>query len=158
MGSRFAAKASRAAGENIAAVLSLDTLGYYSDEAGSQTRPFPLTLSYPDHGDFVAFVSDIGSRGLLQRSVAAFRGGGSMPAESACLPSFMPGLGRGDQASYWGEGFHAVLVTDTGSLRNANYQLMTDTYDRLDYNRMARVVVGLAHVAEALASNAMPSN
>src|SRR5262249_17952038 len=66
MGSRVAARASRDAHERVVAVLSLDSLGYFSDEPGSQTRPFPLTVCYPSQGNFLAFVSDIASRDLLQ--------------------------------------------------------------------------------------------
>jgi hypothetical protein len=158
MGSRHAAQASRAAKERIVAVLSLDTLGYYSDADHSQTRPFPLGASYPDHGDFLAFIADVGSRDLMQRCVADFRASVPMPAEGACLPGWIPGLRSGDQASYWNEGFKALLVTDTGILRNGNFQKMGDTYDRLDYTRLARVVMGLEKVAGILASRSLPSN
>jgi hypothetical protein len=158
MGSRVSAKASHDAGERIVAVLSLDTLGYYNDAERSQTRPFPLGACYSNQGNFIAFVSDVGSRDLMQRCVGDFRGAVQVPAEAVCLPGWIPGLSNGDQASYWGEGFKAVLVTDTGALRNDNYQKMGDTYDRLDYGRLARAVVGLTHVAQTLASRSVPSN
>jgi len=32
------------------------------------------------------------------------------------------------------------MITDTAFLRNRNYHLASDTYDRLDYRRMAEVV------------------
>lgn len=158
MGSRVTAKASREARERIVAVLSLDALGIYSDESRSQSRPFPLGACYPDRGDFLAFVGDIGSRALMRQCVADFRGAVQMPSEGACLPGWIPGLSSGDQASYWTEGFKAVLVTDTGALRSDNYHKMGDTYDRLNYGRLARVVIGVAHVAETLASRAALPN
>lgn len=158
MASRAAAKASHDAHERIVAVLSLDTLGYFSDGEGTQTRPFPLTPCYSSHGDFLAFVSNIASRDVMQACVAEFRGATQLPTACACLPGWTPGLSSGDQASYWNEGFKAVLVTDTGALRNANYQKMGDTYDRLDFGRLARAVVGLTRVAQSLASHAAPSS
>jgi hypothetical protein len=158
MGSRVAAKASQAAHERIVAVLSLDSLGYYSDADGSQTRPFPLTPCYPSHGDFLAFVSNIASRDLMQSCVADFGAASPLPTACVCLPGWIPGLSSGDQASYWNEGFKAVLVTDTGGLRNPNYQKMGDTFDRLDYSRLTRAVIGLTRVAESLASRTVPSS
>jgi Zn-dependent M28 family amino/carboxypeptidase len=158
MGSRVAAKASRDAHERVVAVLSLDTLGYYSEEPGSQSRPFPLTPCYPSQGDFLTFVSDFASRDLMQTCVADFRSSTQLPAEAACLPAWIPGLSSGDHGSYWKEGFKAVLVTDTASLRNPNYGKMGDTYDRLDFRRLTRAVLGLTHVTQTLCAHSAPSN
>jgi hypothetical protein len=33
-----------------------------------------------------------------------------------------------------------MMITDTAFMRNANYHLAGDTYDKLDYVRMAKVV------------------
>jgi hypothetical protein len=43
-------------------------------------------------------------------------------------------------------------VTDTSWFRNQNYHTMTDTPDTLDYDRMARVALG---VTEAVAATAI---
>ena len=44
------------------------------------------------------------------------------------------------------------FVTDTAPFRNANYHEAGDTPDTLDYQKLARAVVGLSAVVEALAS------
>jgi Zn-dependent M28 family amino/carboxypeptidase len=44
MGSRHYARRSKERGENILAMLSLETIGYYSNLPGSQRYPFPLGL------------------------------------------------------------------------------------------------------------------
>jgi hypothetical protein len=51
-----------------------------------------------------------------------------------------------------------VPSTDTAPFRDPHYHLSTDTPERLDYDRMARLVVGLTKVAADLAqSNQQPS-
>jgi Peptidase family M28 len=47
MGSAVYAARSAERGERIVAMLSLETLGYYTDAAGSQSYPFPMDLAYP---------------------------------------------------------------------------------------------------------------
>jgi hypothetical protein len=158
MGSRAVARAAKAKNEHVVVMLSLDNLGFYSDADGSQTRPLPLTPCYPSHGDFVAFVGNFSSRGILHKCVSDFRRFAQIPSACACLPGWIPGLSNGDQASFWREGIPAVLVTDTGALRNANYQLQTDTADRLDYTRLTRAVEALAHLTRDLASRSPDLN
>ena len=42
-------------------MLSLETIGFYSDEEGSQRYPWPLGLLYPGKGDFVVNRRGIGT-------------------------------------------------------------------------------------------------
>jgi len=44
------------------------------------------------------------------------------------------------------------MITDTAPFRYPHYHKITDTPDKIDYNRMARVVAGFAKVIEDLAS------
>ena len=71
MGSLAHAQRSRLRGDQVDAMLSLESLGYYSDSAGSQRYPWPVGLFYPDRGDFLAFVGNLGSRSLVRHSIAA---------------------------------------------------------------------------------------
>lgn len=138
--------------EKVVAALMLEGLGAFSDNAGSQTVPFPFSFSFPGKGDFVAFVSDVSSRDLLRRSIGKFRVGCRMPSEGCAVPGIYPGFSGTDAAAFSRGGFPAVLVTDTGSLRNPEYGRPTDTHDRLDYTRMARVAAGLQSLVGKLAS------
>ena len=54
-------------------MLSIETIGFYSDVVGSQHYPFPFGLFYPRTGNFIGFVGNIASRALVRRSIAAFR-------------------------------------------------------------------------------------
>lgn len=151
MGSRVYARRARERGENIVAVLVLETIGCYSDVEGSQRYPFPLGLFYPGTGDFIAFVGNMRSRGLVRRAIGAFRRHAQFPSEGAALLGWIPGIGWSDHWSFWKEGYPAIMVTDTAPFRYEHYHTPWDVPAGLNYGRMARVVDGLARVIEDLA-------
>ncbi len=150
MGSLHYAKRSKERKENIVAMLSLETLGYYSDAEGSQRYPQPLGLLYPKIGNFIGFVGNRESEPLVRRVVASFRRNAKFPSEWSALPAEFPGVGWSDHWSFWRQGYPGVMVSDTALYRNPNYHRKTDTPDTLDYRRFARVVMGLTHVVEEL--------
>jgi hypothetical protein len=150
MGSRHYAKAARARNDQIVAMLSIESIGYYNTEKGSQRYPFPLNLAYPDVGDFIGFVSNLKSRGLLHRAIAAFRAHATLPTQGAAAPAWVPGVWWSDHWSFWLEGYPAIMISDTAPYRYPFYHSPMDTPDKLDYGRTARVVDGLAHVVRAL--------
>jgi hypothetical protein len=151
MGSRVYARRCRERGEKIVAMLSLETMGSFSDDKGSQKYPWPVGLFYPSRGDFIAFVGNLGSRSLVRRLVGSFRTHAQFPSEGAALPSWITGVGWSDHDSFWREGYSAVMVTDTAVFRYPHYHSAADTPDKIDYSRCARVVVGLETVFEELA-------
>jgi hypothetical protein len=128
-------------------------LGSFNRAEGTQSAPFPFTFSYPSRGDFLAFVSDFGGRKLMHESVQIFRTAAQFPAEGGTFPSWFPGMPSTDSASFSSEGYPAVLVTDTGTLRNDMHGGPSDTHDRLDYDRMARATFGLSRVVSSLANS-----
>ncbi|QOC22194.1 M28 family peptidase [Wenzhouxiangella sp. AB-CW3] len=152
MGSYAYADSLRAADEQVSAMMALDGLGFYSTEPGSQQFPAPgLGLAYSDRAEFIAFVTRMRDRSVLTRSLGAFRREASIPSEGAVLPSFLPGVGWSDHWSFWQHGYPAFLVTDTLPFRDPNYHSPADTPQRLDFERMARLAVGLRAVVLELA-------
>jgi hypothetical protein len=151
MGSRVYAKRCRERNEKIVAMLSLETIGYYSDEDGSQHYPPPLGLFYPSAGNFIAFVGNVGSRALVRRCIRTFRERAAFPSEGAAVPSLLPGVGWSDHESFWSVGYPGVMVTDTAPFRYPHYHLAGDTPDRIDFDRCARVVEGIEQVVRDLA-------
>lgn len=142
MGSAVHAEAQRKAGAKIRAMISLEMIGYFSDEPGSQDYPVPLLkLYYPSRGNFITVVGDPGGIALTRRVKKAMSGG-SLPVYSITAPAFVPGIDYSDHASYWAAGYPAVMINDTAFFRNKHYHKTTDTADRLDYKRMAVVVDG----------------
>jgi Zn-dependent M28 family amino/carboxypeptidase len=156
MGSGVYAKAARRRGDDVKAMFSLEMLGCYSDAPGSQSYPPLLKYFYPSQGNFIAFVSNLRSRRVLRAAVAAFRASSQFPCELAALPSWIPGVAWSDQLSFWRVGYRAVMVTDTAFHRYAHYHRPTDTPDRLDYARLAKVTQGLTHTFAQLASGPLP--
>ena len=139
-----------AAGEPVRAMFSLETIGYYSDRPRSQRYPFPLGLFYPDRGDFLAFVANLPSRALLHATIAAFREQARFPSEGVAAPAIIPGVDWSDQWSFWRHGVPALMLTDTAPYRYPHYHQASDTPDKVDYERLARVVTGLERMFRAL--------
>jgi Zn-dependent M28 family amino/carboxypeptidase len=153
MGSLVYAKLCRARGDNIVAMVSLETIGYFSDVAGSQKYPFPINLFYPATGNFLGFVGNVGSRSLVRTAIGSFRTLAALPSEGMAAPEFIDGIGWSDQWSFWRQGYPGIMITDTAPFRNPNYHRLTDTPDTLDYGRLARVVTGLEAVVRTLVAS-----
>jgi hypothetical protein len=152
LGSLEYAKSLVGAGHAVRGMLSIETVGLYSDEPGSQRYPPVVGLFYPDRGNFIGFVGNVGAWRLVRQAVRAFRGASTLPSEAAALPSFLPGVSWSDHRSFWDVGVPAFMVTDTAPFRDPHYHLESDTPERLDYGRMARLVTGLAAVVASLAT------
>lgn len=150
MGSLVYAKACKARREKIVAMLTPETLGYYSDEPGSQRYPIPVARCYGDIGDFVAFVGMHESARLIRRVVGAFREHAAFPSLGAGLPSMVPMVGASDHWSFWRMGYPSLMITDTAPFRYPHYHKKTDTPDKIDYEKVARVVEGLREVISDL--------
>ena len=151
MGSLQYARRCRARGENVVAMLSLETIGYYSERPGSQRYPFPLSVFYPSTGNFIAFVSNLSSRGLLHEVIASFRRHAAFPSEGVAAPAFIPGVDWSDHWAFWQEGYPALMVTDTAPYRYPHYHTAEDTPDKVNYEALARVVKGLEGMLRDLA-------
>lgn len=139
--------------EELVAMISMDGLGYYSDRSGSQNYPIPgIGWFYPSEANFIAFVTRFGDLGLMKNSLNRFRKSTPMQAEGVALPEMIPGVSWSDHWSFWQHDFPAFLVTDTLPFRDPNYHSAGDTPNRLDYERVALVTVGLKSVVSELAS------
>ena len=152
MGSLVYARRLKQRHANVVSMLSLETIGYFSDQKDSQHYPPPLASLYPDTGNFIGFVGDESSRPLLQRATKAFRESVDFPVEGVAAPAGLTGIGWSDQWSFWQAGYQGLMVTDTAPFRYPYYHKAPDTPDRLDYDRMARVVDGLFRTIQRLAN------
>jgi hypothetical protein len=151
MGSLVYARRCKERREKISAMISLETIGYFSDAPNSQIYPSrALGAFYPKVGNFIGFVSNVHSRTLLRRAIALFREHAKIPSEGAALPWFIPGVSWSDQWSFWKNGYPGIMVTDTAPFRYPYYHSADDTPDKLDYDRFALVVSGMEKVIENL--------
>jgi Zn-dependent M28 family amino/carboxypeptidase len=150
MGSVVYARAAKQRGDRIHAMLSLETIGYYSDAPESQQYPPPLNLLFPNTGNFIGFVSNLGSVRLLRRAHRAFKAHTAFPIQAAPAPESIPGVGWSDQWAFWRAGYSAMMVTDTAPYRYPWYHTAHDTPDKISFEKLAQVVDGLEHVVRVL--------
>jgi Zn-dependent M28 family amino/carboxypeptidase len=150
MGSYVYARRCRELKENISAMLSLETIGFYTDEPGSQTYPVGIHPSYPDRGNFLGFVSDFRSAFLLRTALKVFRAKAALPAQGLAAPTSVPGIAWSDHWSFWQFGYKGLMLTDTAPFRYPYYHTAQDTPDKLDYSRFTDAVQGIAAVLEHL--------
>ena len=143
MGSYKHAQLMSEKGEDVVLMISLEMIGYFTEEGGIQKYPhFLMKLIYPSKGDFIAIVDQFASnygyklKKLMLESMHD-------KVMSLNLPTKFPGVSYSDHMNYWKFGYSAVMVTDTAFYRNEYYHDTRDTFERLDYKRMARVVNGV---------------
>ncbi len=153
MGSLVYAKAARARGDQIRFMVSLETLGYYSEAPGSQRYPPLFKYFYPDRGDFISFVSNFRSRGVMRRAVRAFRANSTFPVQHIATFAWIPGVAWSDHLSFWRQRYRAFMVTDTAFYRYRYYHSAEDTPEKLCYEPFARCSSALFRCIAALAKN-----
>jgi Zn-dependent M28 family amino/carboxypeptidase len=150
MGSLRYARRCRERKEDVAAMLSLETMGTYDDRAGSQAYPFPLSALYPSTANFIAVVGDLGAASLVRRVTTRFRQATAFPCESAALPGVVPGVGWSDHWAFREAGYPAVMITDTALFRDPAYHTAEDKPGNVDHERLAIVVTALGEVIRDL--------
>ena len=144
MGSYFHAKSLADAKVKVRAAISLETMGFFRDEADTQKFPMPgLSLLYSTRANYLAVVGNLGQIGLTRQVKAAMQSASPLPIFSINAPVAIPGIDFSDHLNYWRFGYPAVMITDTAFNRNANYHSKTDTADTLDYPRLAQATAGV---------------
>ena len=151
MGSLRYAEKLKGQRENVVGMLSVETIGFYSEEPNSQDYPDPFSFIYPDKGNFIGIVGDLSSRSFVREVVRTFRLTAQIPSQAGAIFSFVPGIGSSDHWAFWQYDYPGVMVTDTAPYRYPHYHRKTDTTDKLNFAQMALVVDGLESVIQELA-------
>jgi hypothetical protein len=147
MGSAVHARSLTESGKRVSLMLSLECIGYFSDEPGSQDHPVRLlNAMYPTTGNFISLVGFYQDGDIARQVKAAMKSASDLPVYSINAPGFVVGVDFSDHLNYWNEGYVGMMVTDTAFYRNKAYHTPQDTADRLDYRRMAKVVDGVRAV------------
>jgi len=148
VGSTTCARAWKAEGRPLHLMLSLEMLGYFSDEARSQKYPLPaLSRLYPDTGNFIAL---IGNASTIPKMLNLKRQLKKSGAPCQWLPvtskgNSLPATRRSDHAPFWDKGYPAILITDTADLRNPHYHKASDRIETLNVEMMSAIAKGLAN-------------
>lgn len=143
MGSRVHARQARLRGEDVVAMCSLETLGYYSDAPGSQRYPFPFGAFYPSTGNFLAVVGNQHSRALVVDFLRYFLAATDFPVEGVAALEWIPGITWSDHWAFWREGYPAVMLTDTAPFRYPQYHGSGDLPERINARAFARAAHGI---------------
>jgi hypothetical protein len=152
MGSWRYAKLLSERGDNIHGMISLETLGAFSERPGSQRYPVPFGLVFPTTANFIAFVGLPGSRAFLHEVMASFRRHTAFPSIGGVAPdALVPGIGWSDHWAFQAFDYPAIMVTDTALFRYPHYHLPSDTPDKVDYDRLAHITKGLERVMREIA-------
>lgn len=158
MGSYQHAAALAYAGQPLRMMLSLEMIGYFDDRPASQHYPVPgMTAIYPSAGNFLALIGQLGHFAATRETYAQMLGGAQidtagtapLPVRTLSAPASLRGIDYSDHQNYWRFGYPALMVTDTSFMRNPHYHRSTDTWDKLDYRRMAQAVNAVLAVALA---------
>jgi len=143
MGSAVFARSLKEANEDVELMISLEMIGYFTDEPESQGFPNPVMgLIYPTTGNYIAIIDTVFSShaSKLKKSMKRHI---NLPVHSINAPRFVPGIDFSDHRNFWSNGYPGIMVTDTAFYRNRAYHTANDVAQRLDFNKMSEVVYGV---------------
>lgn len=158
VGSDAYAAAARRRGMRYAGALILEMVGYTDSRPGSQSVPALLFWKgVPRTGTFLAATGDGGSARLLRTFAAAAEAAvPELPVVTFRSPMrgwLVLDTRLSDNASFWDQGYPALMLTDTAFLRNPHYHTAGDRLETLDFGFMGRVtdavVASVRHLAGA---------
>lgn len=135
--------------EKIRSVIVLESLGYYNNTPGSQLYPALMGMFYPNQANFVAMTSNLASMRAMHRFSRHFKKYCSLLCEPMVAPNFLPWVKWSDTSPFWLNGYHAFMVSDTSLYRYPFYNSPRDTPEKLDYQCLSLVTIGLTQALQA---------
>jgi len=144
MGSFIHVRSLRQENIKVKLMICLEMIGYFSEQPGSQALPFFLLKPfYPSRGNFIAVVGKLPDWRLVRRVKKLMVAGSRIDVRSINAPAGLPGIDFSDHLNYWRYNIPAVMITDTAFFRNPHYHKKSDTWQTLDFTKMAEVVQGV---------------
>lgn len=136
--------------EKIVGMVSLDMIGYYTDEPNSQKSPLPpdsKLFKPPSVGNFLGMGGILPHRWFSQAfNTAMNEAEPRLPTVVLdFLPIAPPDLLRSDHAPFLAAGIPGVILSTTAEMRYKDYHKPTDTIEKLDpvrFEYAARAVLG----------------
>ena len=132
-------------------MIALDMLGFFSNDQGSQQFPLPFSMYYPETANFIGFVGDLSSRNFIRSIVARFRQiPATIPSQGVAAPIWLvPDVLHSDHEYFVLNHIPGLMVTDTANFRNKDHHHKpTDTPEKLDFIKFARLVEGISLVIQ----------
>ena len=144
MGSYVHAKSLHDAKVPVKGMISIEMIGYYSDEENSQAYPVGfMKWVYGNKGDYITVVQKSFCGSFAKQFKKLSFKNNSIPTKAFRAPSFLGGISLSDHKNYWKFGYSAVMVTNTAFFRNHNYHEQTDKLATLNIPKMAHAIDGV---------------
>jgi len=144
MGSYIHAKSLHDAHVSIKGMISLEMIGYYSENENSQDYPIGLMKwIYGNKGNYITIVQKSFCGAFAKQFKELSFENNSIPTKAFRAPSFIGGISLSDHKNYWKFGYSAVMVTNTAFYRNHNYHEETDKLATLDISKMGQTIDGV---------------
>ncbi len=144
-GSEVHAKSLRQAEIKVRMMLSLDSVGHYNNESGSQKYPYDfLHAFYPNQGNYISVIGPLGEYQSLIELKKSFVRSTPLPIESFNLLDHFVPTGAKDHLHYQEQGYPSLLITDTAKFRKKDDK--KSVVEALDYKKMSLLVKGLYQV------------
>jgi len=151
MGSYIHAKSLHDTKIPVKGMVSLEMIGYFSNEENSQDYPLGfLKWFYGSKGNYITIVQkSIQGDFSKQFKELAFEKN-SLLTKSFRAPSFFGGIDLSDQRNYWKFGYSAVMITNTSFYRNSNYHQKGDVLGNLSIPNIGLVIDGVFRVLKEI--------
>lgn len=141
MGSYIHAKSLIKDKVDVYGMISLEMIGYFSNQENSQLYPdLRLESVYGSKGDFITLVNKFDKLKFARDFGAVFMQESSLKTIVFDGEQNKQSIDFSDHLNYWKFGFSALMITDTAFLRNKNYHRKTDTMETLDFGKMSKVI------------------
>lgn len=141
MGSAVHAQSLKAREVEVHGMVSLEMIGYFSDEKDSQTYPVGfLKLIYGKKGNYITLVRRMNKGAFTRSFCRKYKSADKVKTKRFTGPRSLPGIDFSDHRNYWDAGYDALMITDTAFYRNKNYHKASDTIETIDFVRMAQVI------------------
>jgi len=169
MGSSYWVEEALKTKRKVSGMLCLETIGYTSDQEGSQHLPpgmkpemYQTSIAVsPNVGNFLAIIGDANSGQLIKQfSAQSQHGQIDLPYASLQVPfrfeQIATGMGdliRSDHAPFWRQGIPALFLTDTANFRYPYYHTPADTIDKLDFDFITKTCKATIATTISLTNN-----
>ena len=135
----------------VKGMICLESIGYFSDEKGSQTYSTPLhKLTMGTAGNYILVVSRKEDGEFGKAMTNKMKDAGLISTKSVKGLKRLKGVDLSDHRNYWKYGYPAVMITNTAYYRNKNYHRKSDTIETIDFRQLSAVIHQLNMVVREL--------
>ena len=151
MGSHVHASGLKENNVPVKGMICLESIGYFSDEKGSQTYSTPFhKLTMGTAGNYILVVSRKEDGEFGKAMTNKMKDAGLISTKSVKGLKRLKGVDLSDHRNYWKYGYPAVMITNTAYYRNKNYHRKSDTIETIDFRRLSAVIHQLNMVVREL--------